>query len=158
MATSVELRRYDYGTAGVFRTSESDTRGNLTGIKLQVEQLQISIVKDLITLGVYSDTAGSTQNQWVTDLGIGKCSITVKGIITRDATNSVDGIVIMQDLQYAVENWFLEGVLSLVWTDEQDGGQTITYTGFPINANFQYSAGTLGVFPFAFQFIRGSET
>ena len=154
MTTSIEIRRADYTGAGIYRTSTATTRSTITGIKLQVDSLQEAITKDVSKLPTASDTADSTTYNWLMDLGLGSDTFTLKGVISKDNTNSVDAVYIKEDLRYAVRNWFISGNVTLVWADEASSVST-SYTGLPLTATFQYKAGELDLFPFTLQFIYG---
>lgn len=154
MATSVELRRSTYTGAGIYRTAEGDTRSTLTGIKLQVEDVQESIDRKTIV----SPLPGDPDDPFIVDLGSGQDTFTLKGVVTSDATNSVDAVHIMLDLRYVAQFWYSTGLISLIWTDEGDTGVTHTHAGYVRNANFRYSAGTPNHFPFVIQFERGKIT
>jgi len=151
--TLIELRRGDYATAGIYRTSESTTRSTITGIKLQVETLDESFTKQLIQ----TSTINFPDGQKLRDNGMSTDVFTLKGIITRDKTNNVDGHYIYLDFRYAVQYWYkTAGAVQLVWVDEESGVST-TISGMPLRGSMQYRAGEIGVFPFTMQFVKGTR-
>ena len=151
MALTVEIRRADYAGAGVYRTGEGDTRANLTGILLQVDSIQEGIDRKVNVSPLPEDP----DNPFIIDLGMGVDTFTLKGTITKDETNDVRGTHIYQDVRYASHYWRESGVISLVWTDEADTGETGTFEGFITIATFRYTAGELNIYNFTLQFTKG---
>jgi len=154
--TSIEIRRGDYIGAGIYRTSEGDIRSTLTGIKLQVDQIQVAINKELIQI---STIAGNVTGQRLTDLGRCSESLTLKGTITKDTTNNVRAIHIAKDFEYAVLNWYTQTVIeSLIWYDESDTSEAFTFSGYPLRGTFSYTAGELDSYPFTLQWVWGVKS
>ena len=102
MGTSVEIRRGDYTGAGIYRTSEATSRSTLTGIKLQVDQIQVAINKEIVQI---STITGNVSGQRLTDIGRCSESLTLKGTITKDIVNNVRAVYLAKDFEYACLNW-----------------------------------------------------
>ena len=148
----IEIRRNDYTGAGIYRTSESDVRSTLTGIKLQVDSLQEAL--NLEVLQIPTNISYSL-GQELSVPGMSSDTFTLKGTITKDKTNDVSGVYTALDLRYALLNWHTTGLMTLVWTDEADSGVTMSYTGLMLRVSIAYNATNLDQFPFTLTFVWG---
>jgi hypothetical protein len=156
MGTNIEIRRGDYTGGGIYRTSESTSMASLTGIKLQVDQIQVAINKEILQL---STIGGNVGGQRLTDLGRCSESLTLKGTITKDNTNNVRAVHFAKDFEYACLNWHTQtSIETLIWTDESDTSETFTFTGYPLRGTFSYTAGDLDIFPFTLQWVWGVKS
>lgn len=135
------------------RVSKSTVRANIEMIKLQIDEIQDTINKDIIITPII----GSTCDAYLFDEGMHTESFTTKGTITNDSANNVSAVYIKDDLRYAEKHWQNSGISTLKWTDEGDTGVTNTYTGYLQRAIFGYTAGKVNLYSYSLVFIQGRK-
>lgn len=151
MTLTVAIVRGDVSSPGTARTAVGDDREDITRIELKVsnrvtlriarEPLQISRIKKIDPI--------------LKDWGKAKRVITMKGKITDDDTNSIDAVYLEGDLEYAANNWWENGLVTVEWDKDAAGAYRRSKTGYIKTLDIEELTNFQGVYEFTLSVVIG---